>query len=116
MPRKRYPLTAFLLALVLALTGYQMAVARAQPAPAGQLVICSGLGLVTVLVDENGQPVSQVHVCPDGLLTLFSGLDSGWEPAARAERWVPVVPVAVALRTEGQRSPAPQARGPPSSI
>jgi hypothetical protein len=116
MPRKRYPLTAFLFALMLALTGYQMAVARAQPSPAGQLVICSGLGLVTVLVDENGQPVSQVHVCPDGLLTLFSGLDSGWEPAERAERWVRVVPVAVALRTEGQRSPAPQARGPPSSI
>lgn len=116
MHRKRYPFAAYLLVLAVALTGYQMAVARAQPAPAGEVVICSGLGLVTVLVDETGAPVSRAHVCPDGLLTLFTSVGGGWEPPVHASVWHDVAQGDAIWRAEGRRAPGPQARDPPPGV
>ncbi|MRU16279.1 hypothetical protein FDP25_12625 [Roseovarius sp. A21] len=64
----------FALALLLALTSQTMAVARGAPAPVGQAVLCTGTGPVTVLVDADGQPTGQVHICPDCALGLFNAL------------------------------------------
>jgi hypothetical protein len=51
-----------------------MAMARGTPAPVGQAVLCSGTGLVTVLVDAEGQPTGQVHICPDCALSILAGV------------------------------------------
>ncbi|MGR3376243.1 hypothetical protein [Salipiger abyssi] len=93
-----------------------MAVARAQPAPAGEIVICSGLGLVTVMVDAEGNPVGHSHVCPDGLLTLFAAAGGGWTPPQALPLWLRVAPEFAARRGQGMRMPVPQARDPPAAV
>lgn len=85
------------LALLLALTGQSMAVARGTTGPAGQMVLCTGTGPVSILVDENGQPTGPPHYCPDCVLSL---LNAGDLPAAATG----VVPVAAATRVWPQRS------------
>ncbi|MFN4158100.1 MAG: DUF2946 family protein [Gemmobacter sp.] len=61
----RAPL-ALILAALMALASQTMAVVRAQSAQSGiTMVICSGYGLVTVTLDENGNPSGPVHPCPD---------------------------------------------------
>ncbi|GGG64472.1 hypothetical protein GCM10011415_08850 [Salipiger pallidus] len=75
--------------------------------------ICSGLSLVTVIVDENGEPASHVHVCPDGLTTLFVSVG--------CSDMLPLPDVAVLVRVqgreatkrEGRDAPTVQAREPP---
>jgi len=116
MVRKRYPLVAFLLVLAVALTGFQMAFARAQPQPVGQMVICTGLGLTTVMVDSEGAPVSQSHVCPDGLLTLFLSAGGAWESPVHLLDWVPLPQIMVTVRGQGLQAPRAQARDPPVRV
>lgn len=64
------------LALMLSLTSQAMAVMRGTPGPAGEIVLCTGSGPISVQVDENGQPVGKPHICPDCALSLFA-LDAG---------------------------------------
>ncbi|BBU57785.1 hypothetical protein KU6B_40500 [Mameliella alba] len=68
---KLRPFIGVLLAMVLALTGLSAAYARGQADPAGSIVICRGLTVVTVLVDDEGQPVEPPHICPDAATVLF---------------------------------------------
>jgi hypothetical protein len=44
--------------------------ARGQAPVAGQIVLCVGTQVVTVSVDENGQPTTATQACPDGILKL----------------------------------------------
>lgn len=64
--------TAISLALMLALTGQAMAVARGASSPSGQMVICSGNGPLMLSVDENGQPTGPPHVCPEYALSVIA--------------------------------------------
>lgn len=66
------------LALMLALTGQAMAVARGTPSASGEIILCTGTGPISVLVDEKGQPVGKPHICPDCALSVFAAL--GEEP------------------------------------
>ncbi len=62
-----------MLALFIAVTSTSMAVARGQMYDAtGAIVLCTGTGPMTVLVDHEGQPVEQAPICPD---CAFSFLD-----------------------------------------
>lgn len=63
---------ALALAFVLVLTGQSMALARTMPGPAGSVVLCTGTGPVTVMVDESGTPMGPVHICPDCTIALFA--------------------------------------------
>lgn len=63
------------LALLVALTSQQLAVARGQPHAAGQVEICSGDGVMVVAVDKDGNPVGPAHICPDVALALMAALD-----------------------------------------
>ncbi|QIZ80555.1 hypothetical protein [Thalassovita gelatinovora] len=63
---------ALVLAALLTLTGQSMAVARGMPNAAGEIVLCTGFGPISVLVDQNGQPVGKPHICPDYALSLFA--------------------------------------------
>lgn len=67
------PLFGALLCLMLVVTGQAMASQRGAAAATGQMVICIGLETVTVYVDDEGNPVSAPHMCPDCILHLISG-------------------------------------------
>lgn len=97
---------------LLLVTSQSAAVARGGGVT-GQMVLCSGSGLVTVFTDANGQPTGAPHVCPDAVLGFVVALAMP-DPAASLDR--------VALRLDWperahltQDGPAPifQARAPP---
>ncbi len=68
------PLLALFLCTVIVATGGAMAAARGQAAVAGQIVLCTGSGPVTVEVDAQGQPVGPVHICPDCAMSLLAAV------------------------------------------
>lgn len=73
-------ITAILLALTVLMTSGAMASARGQMRDAsGAMVICTGAGVVTVLVDENGTPIEHGHICPDCALSVLAGLEDGFQ-------------------------------------
>ncbi|WP_028028943.1 hypothetical protein [Gemmobacter nectariphilus] len=112
----QFRLMSWLLCLVLALTSGTMAVARGQMAAAGSIVICSGYGVITVLVDDRGEPLGTVHPCPDCIaahvVALLPPVPVVVRPLGLSRIvWAPVATGAVPL------SPAtPKARGPPLAV
>lgn len=54
-----------LCALALMVSSVTMAVARNQPRPVGEMVLCTGYGMVVVGVDAQGQPAGPMMPCPD---------------------------------------------------
>jgi hypothetical protein len=117
MTRIARPLQALLLAFVLVLTAQTMAVARGQAVAAGEMVICSAAGLVTVQVDAEGNPVGPPHLCPDCVVSL-----SAWDvPAAvvvPGDRVLSemVFPWEAAAACPGRAPGLPSARGPPAGV
>jgi len=74
-------LLSFTLALLIAMTSQQMAVARGMTTnAAGQVIVCTGQGVVTLTVDANGvptdDPLGLTHFCPDCALTLLAFADA----------------------------------------
>jgi hypothetical protein len=65
-------LSGLVAALILAslATGH----ARGQAPAAGEIVLCVGTQILTVTVDENGQPVTVARACPDAILMLAAPL------------------------------------------
>lgn len=112
MTRTR-PFSAFLLCALVALTGGTMAVARGQAASAGQIVICTGSGPVTVDVDTRGQPVGPVHICPDCVMSLLAAV-AGGEPDVAAPERVHALRFDLPQRAAiGRPMTVPRARAPP---
>ncbi|SFD94051.1 hypothetical protein [Roseivivax sediminis] len=106
-------LLSFLLGLWLALASVEMAVARGLPPPAGEVVLCRGLAVVTVTLDAEGDPVRHSQLCPDAAAALLG-----------APVGPPVLPAPMALPRRMARPPEagsvtcraglpPRARGPP---
>lgn len=58
------------LALLLAVTSQSMAVSRGMSTAAGQMVICTGSGPITVYVDADGTPTTAAHSCADCIVAL----------------------------------------------
>ena len=67
------------LAFAVALTAHSAAARQGTRDAAGQMVICTGAGAVTVYVDSEGQPVQPPHSCPDCVMHV---LDAVMQPAA----------------------------------
>ncbi|MBY6112868.1 hypothetical protein KUW09_06995 [Mameliella alba] len=104
------------LAVVLAVTGLSAAHARGQTGPAGSIVICKGLTVATILVDAEGQPVEQPHICPDAALALFVETGETDLPAAIAVTWRAVDwPQARPVQARAAVTHT-WARGPPASL
>jgi hypothetical protein len=61
-------LTGLVLAIVLTALG--VGHARGQAPVAGHIVLCVGTQIVTVSVDENGQPTTATLTCPDAIVSL----------------------------------------------
>jgi len=108
------PILALCLCTLMALTSQTMAVARGAPAPAGTMVLCTGTGPVTVLVDAEGKPTGAVHICPDCALGLFHALLIGphvmprLATATALDRFETALQIAIAARA------AFMARAPPA--
>ncbi|SEQ12101.1 hypothetical protein [Thalassovita taeanensis] len=107
------PFLALTLALMLALTGQAMAVARGMPPAAGGMVLCTGTGPVSVLVDADGQPVGPPHICPDCALSLFVALAQDPPFVLRPVGGVVVLHVEAVGNAEGLLAIPATARGPP---
>lgn len=116
MTRPRRSLSAIVLALLLAVTGMTMAVARGQTRIAGEIVICSGYGLTTITVDQNGNPVEEVQICPDMALGLMAALAHAplvvERPAGRVSDLILVDPRLLHSRSYA----VARARGPPVAV
>ena len=68
-------LLAVLLAVLVAATSQQMALARGVATnAAGEVILCTGQGVVTVTVDAQGNPIGPVHICPDCALSFMDHL------------------------------------------
>lgn len=102
-----------LLALILALTSLTMAVARGQTRLAEAVVICTGAGVTTITVDQDGHPVQQVHLCPDMVLGLMAALDTPTPDLMRPETRVESLTARHPGHGADQAAPRPRARGPP---
>ena len=104
MTRVRHPSFAFCLAALLALTGLHVGMARGQAKVAGSIVICTGTGPVSIVVDANGKPTGKVRTCPDCVMTVLSGVAATADLPAR---------VTVAARATWPRAARPHAGGTP---
>ncbi|MBY6057345.1 hypothetical protein [Leisingera daeponensis] len=67
-----------LLALTVTLTAHSAAARQGERDAAGQMVICTGTGPVTIYVDSGGRPVKPPHSCPD---CVMHALDAVAQPA-----------------------------------
>ena len=116
MTRHPRSLLAIVLALLMAVTSVTMAVARGQTRVAGEVVICSGYGLTTISVDQFGNEVTEVQICPDmalGLLAMLAHVPTTIErPAGRASDLILVEPRLLHSRSYV----AVRARGPPVAV
>jgi hypothetical protein len=101
------------MALMLVVTGESFAVARGMPGAAGQIILCTGNGVVIVDVDENGQPLERGHICPDAALFVLAAVA---EPPPGVQRPMGAVQKLVAdkgVRPLSRGAVDPVARGPP---
>lgn len=109
-------LISLCLALMLALTSQVMAVTRVSADATGQVVLCVSAEIVTVYVDEEGQPTAAPHLCPD------CALNEGFVPEAPRLTAPQEVATAFLLAdvakavVRAERSPKPHTRAPPSPV
>lgn len=105
-----------LTAVILAATSLTMAVARGQTRIAGEIVICSGYGITTISVDENGDPVGPVHICPDMVLGMMAALEVPAPDLSRPEGSVSRLMATETALPLTRSAPAPRARDPPMPV
>lgn len=110
------PLSALFLALLLALTGQSMAVARGATSPTGEMVLCIGGGPVVVPVDAEGNPVSAPQYCPDCVMSLLEAIAPAFDMPAQDFGKGQRLGIASLKSLVGSDCPSPQARGPPVSV
>lgn len=77
-------LLACALALTVALSSLGHASARNQAHGAQTLIICTGYGLVRIIMDADGNPVEQILPCPDCVVTPVAFLEEH-EDSAQAQ-------------------------------
>ncbi|MGV6810625.1 MAG: hypothetical protein ACWA47_00130 [Brevirhabdus sp.] len=104
--------SAAFLALMLAVTSYGFASARAHAPASHAMEICTGFSMVTIWVDEDGEPVEERHICPDAISFLVDAGAPVAAPEFEPNLLGVIAPVApIILQTREELSPS--ARGPP---
>jgi len=81
---------AVCLALIVALTSVTMAQARHHPRAMGTVELCTGVGMVAVSVDAQGNPVGPMVPCPDCTPALAALPGPGPKVTGPAMRLVPL--------------------------
>ncbi len=106
-------INALFLSLTLVLTSYSMAVARGQSPDIGtDMVICTGVGMITITIGPDDEPVETTHICPDAM-SIFAAAMTAYDIPAQptAMQWRVMVPDTTLIQP--QETLSPSARGPP---
>ena len=103
-----------ILALVLALTSQNMAVAKGANAAVDHVVICSGAGVSVIFVDANGDPTEAPHLCPDCLISVPLAAPSGLPGLPGVVRTAPALPLPERHLQIAAFRPVPPGRAPPA--
>ncbi|MCU0902013.1 MAG: hypothetical protein MUC82_16225 [Cypionkella sp.] len=103
------------LSVVLALSSATMASARGQMVQGDAIVICSGYGIVTIVLGPDGEPVGSVHPCPDCTPHLAAVLPAAGPAALRPLTRAEPVRVGQGAVAPAPAAPPPQARAPPGA-
>lgn len=106
-------LTGVLLALMLAVTSYGFATARAHAPASHAMEICTGFSMVTIWVDENGDPVEERQICPDAVSFLADTDQIATAPLA-TPTLIAVLAIIAHPVFDTRHELSPSARGPPS--
>jgi hypothetical protein len=77
------------------------------------VVICTGVGMVTVSVGPDGQPVEQAEPCPDGT-SIFAASFALPEMARPEARLLAHLDAPAANPLTEHEALSPSARGPPA--
>ena len=107
-------LTAYFAALALTLASFVLADARGASHDIGyDAVICTGVGMVTITLGPDGQPVETAEPCPDGtsIFAASFALPELARPDAQLLAQI-VRPTGAPLFEQDELSPS--ARGPPA--
>ena len=107
-------LFSLLLVLSLGLSTVGFGIARGQAPIAGEMVICTGQGMVTLSVDAEGNPIETHTLCPDAALVFFAAVAS--EPPANGPLGVSFVRLDWSQQAQQRHVSLPLthgARGPP---
>ncbi len=110
--------TAYALALaaVFALAGVTWAMSRGQAPAADVAVICSGVGVVAVMLDADGHPTGGLHPCPDCVAGCAAVPVGGASIVRGAEAGCSKVILPADRHTETRNLRPAQARAPPVLI
>jgi len=109
-------INALFLSLLLAFTSLSFASARGQNPDLGtEIVICTGVGMTTITLGADGEPIETTHICPDGT-SIFSAsftLPVIEQPQTRLVARVTMDAVTPLITLEEL---SPSARGPPALV
>ena len=107
---------SLLLALVLALTSVGLGAARGTVMQGGQVVLCTGAGVVSVAAPAGHGTRGHVHLCPDMALSVLQAPLPVADPVAgRTALPMPAARPAATRTTARHRALPVRARGPPVS-
>ncbi|MGO4910375.1 hypothetical protein ACEN2J_18865 [Pseudorhodobacter sp. W20_MBD10_FR17] len=112
------PISLVLLCLALVAGSVSMAVAKGQAAAMSNggttIVICSGYGVLSITLDDQGNPVGPVHPCPECLAGLAAYLPPDSPTiAALTSAGERVVAIGLSTRPRAADVLVTRARGPP---
>lgn len=109
-------MNALFLSMTLVLTSYSIAVARGQSPDVGtDMVICTGVGMITMTIGADGEPVEVAHICPDAMSLFVATLTVQDMPAQNGSmQWRTTVQTV--LNLQPQEILSPSARGPPLDV
>lgn len=107
---------ALVLTLAMVLTSISMAVARGQNPDIGtEMVICTGVGMTTVTIGPDGEPVETTHICPDSL-SIFAATFALPALVQPEPRLLAHLSPSVSAPHRAAEALTPSARGPPASV
>ncbi len=103
--------------LLLVLTAQQMAMARGQTTDVtGQVILCTGNGIVTVTLDAQGKPAGPAHICPDCALSFVLAVANPDLPVHTDLARRLTFPFAQVSLPADPVVPGPAARDPPVAV
>ncbi|MHA6266083.1 hypothetical protein [uncultured Aliiroseovarius sp.] len=109
---------AYVLALLLTVTSFSLAQARGSSPDVGaaiEMVICTGVGMTTLSVGPDGEPIESVHLCPDGAQIFAAEFSVPTFDRPELRIVSHIVPMQV-LAHVGRTELTPSARGPPALV
>lgn len=105
------------LSLILVLTAPALALSRTAPNAAGTVVICTGTGPMSIVVDSDGQPIDHIHICPECAFAALSAVlpDLMQQPVYMPRVLASGISMA-AVQLGAVRVPSACARAPPCHV